>query len=597
LQRLESAIAAEIAAFGRAGPSAAEVEQARNATMLSIVRGLEKLGEINGFGDFTMDGAYGGVAEQLNQCNVLMSDPGCLREVMRRFGAVTPDALRKAAAALTPGSGVVIHAVPGQKVVDDVPAAEAVPASSHLTQADAFELPPLGPPSAVKPPAPQRVILDNGFQVWLVEQHQIPAISAHLVVRRGSGDSPANRAGLAAFTTKLLLRGSGDRTSREFALEAAQLGTRIEADISSDAAALGIRVLKQNLARALGLLSDAALNPSFSRSELDSLRAEELARIAQARSNVDTRASYLFTETLYGGAGPYRRSGLFNDDLFARAHNYGYDEVGTEESLRAITREEVIRFWKDGYTPDNAALVVAGDASLAELRELATKYFGTWQGKAAKVTHAMAGAPKEHCLVENAGNTSQTALRVGTVGAARNSPDLVPLRLLNFVFGEIFESRITANLRVQHNYTYMARSQFAFRREPGPFVVGTNVRTEVTAPALQELFNEMSRLREQPVSDAEMRFARTAFESSLVSLFESTGKMASTVGQMFAYELPLDYYQALPTRIGATTAADVQRVARQYLRQSKVIVVAVGDRARIEPGIANVVNAATRGEP
>lgn len=597
LQRLERAIAAELTAFRKAGPSAAEVEQARNTTTLGIVRGLEKLGEINGFGDFTMDAAYGGVAEQLNQCNALLREPGCLSEVMKRFGAVTPDSLRKAVATLTPSSGVVIYAVPGEKVVDDVPAAELVPASSHLAEADKFEMPPLGPPSAVKPPAPQKVVLDNGLSVWLVEQHQIPAISAHLVVRRGSGDSPANRAGLAAFTSKLLLRGTRDRTSREFALEAAQLGTRVEADISSDAAALGIRVLKQNLPRALGLLSDAALNPSFPQAEVDSLREDELSRLAQARSNVDTRASYLFTDALYGGASAYRRSGLFNDDLFARTHNYGYDEIGTEESLRAMTRDEIVRFWKEGYTPDNAALVVAGDASLAELRELATKYFGAWQGRAAKLTRAAAGSAKGHYLVENAGSASQTALRVGTVGAARNSQDLVPLRLLNFVFGEIFESRITANLRLKHNYTYMARSQFAFRREPGPFVIGTNVRTDVTVPALQELFNEMRRLRDGPISDAELRFARTAYESSLIGLFESTGKTASTVGQMFTHDLPLDYYQSLPARIGATTAADIQRVARQYLQPSKLVVVAVGDRARIEPGIANVVNAATRGEP
>jgi zinc protease len=597
LQRLETAIAAEMTAFREAGPSAAEVEQARNAAMLSMVRGLEKLGEINGFGDFTMDAVYGGVAEQLNQCNSLLKDPGCLREVMARFGAVTPESLRKAAARLTPSSAVIIHAVPGEKVVDDVPATETISASSHLAEADKFEMPPLGPPSSVKPPAPQRVVLDNGFSVWLVEQHQIPAISAHLVVRRGSGDSPADRAGLAAFTSKLLLRGTRDRTSREFALEAAQLGTKVEADISSDAAALGIRVLKQNLPRALGLLSDAALNPSFPQAEIESLRAEELSRLAQARSNVDTLASYLFTDTLYGGVGPYRRSGLFNDDLFARTHNYGYDELGTEQALRATTRDEIVRFWKDGYTPDNAALVVAGDASLTELRELATKYFGAWQGKATKLTRAAAGSPKEHYLVENAGNASQTALRVGTVGTTRNSQDLVSLRLLNFVFGEIFESRITANLRVKNNYTYMARSQFAFRRDPGPFVVGTNVRTDATVPALQELFNEASRLRDEPVSDAELHFARTAYESSLIGLFESTGKMASTVGQMFTYDLPLDYYQSLPTRIDAMTAADIQRVARQYLQPSKLVVVAVGDRARIEAGIAKVVTAATGGEP
>ncbi|HEY5760667.1 MAG TPA: insulinase family protein, partial [Steroidobacter sp.] len=597
LQKLEGAVAAELAAFRKAGPSAAEIEQARNTTALSIVRGLEKLGEINGFGDFTMDAAYGGVAEQLNQCNVLLNDPGCLREVMKRFGSVTPESLRKAAATLTPSSSVIIHAVPGEKVVDDVPSAEAVAASSHLDEADKFEMPPLGSPSTVKPPLPQKVVLANGLSVWLVEQHQIPAISAHLVVRRGSGDSPADRAGLAAFTTKLLLRGTGDRTSREFALDAAQLGTKVEADISSDAAAIGIRVLKQNLPRALGLLSEAAQKPSFAQAEVESMRVEELSGLVQARSNVDTLASYLFTDTLYGGAGPYRRSGLFNDDLFARTHNYGYDEIGTEQSIKAITRDEIVRFWKEGYTPDNAALIVAGDASLTELRELATKYFGAWQGKAAKVARSAGGAAKDHYLVENAGNASQTSLRVGTIGAARNSQDVAPLRLLNFVFGEIFESRITANLRLKNNFTYMARSQFAFRREPGPFVIGTNVRTDATAPALQELFNEMARLRNKPVSDDELRFARTAYESSLISLFESTGKTASAVGQMFTYELPLDYYQSLPTRIGATTSADIQRVARQYLQPSKIVVVAVGDRARIESGIATVMNDATRGEP
>jgi zinc protease len=597
LQKLERAVGAELAAFRKAVPSAAEVEQARNTTSLSIVRGLEKLGEINGFGDFTMDAAYGGVAEQLNQCNVLLNDPGCLRDVMKRFAAVTPDSLRKAAATLTPSSSVIIHAVPGEKVVDDVPSVEAVVASSHLAETDKFEMPALGPPSTVKPPAPQRVVLPNGLSVWLVEQHQIPAISAHLVVRRGSGDSPADRTGLAAFTTKLLLRGTRDRTSREFALEAAQLGTKVEADISSDAAALGIRVLKQNLPRALGLLSEAAQNPSFAPAELESLRVEELSRLVQARSNVDTLASYLFTDTLYGGAGPYRRSGLFNDDLFARTHNYGYDEIGTEQSIKAITRDEIVRFWKDGYTPDNAALIVAGDASLTDLRELATKYFGAWQGAATKVARSTGGTPRDRYLVENAGNASQTSLRVGTIGAARSSQDVVPLRLLNFVFGEIFESRITANLRLKNNYTYMARSQFAFRRESGPFVIGTNVRTDVTVPALQELFNEMARLRNEPVSEDELRFARTAYESSLISSFESTGKTASAVGQMFIYELPLDYYQSLPARIGTTTSADIQRVARQYLQPSNVVVVAVGDRARIESGIATVVAGATRGEP
>jgi zinc protease len=160
--------------------------------------------------------------------------------------------------------------------------------------------------------------------------------------------------------------------------------------------------------------------------------------------------------------------------------------------------------------------------------------------------------------------------------------------MLNFVFGEVYASRITTNLRAQHNYTYMARSQFAFRRQPGPFVIGTNVRTAVTAPALQELFNEIRRIRAERVSEADLQFARAAFNSSLIGRFETTGKMATSLGQLFTYELPVDYYASLPGRIQATTVSDIQRVAQRYLDPSKMVVVAVGDRSRIERGILDL---------
>ena len=210
-------------------------------------------------------------------------------------------------------------------------------------------------------------------------------------------------------------------------------------------------------------------------------------------------------------------------------------------------------------------------------------YLGGWRGKAGREAQPqIRSRPTGRVIVADGGAVSQTALRVGTIGASRSSPDLVPLRMLNFVLGEIYASRITTNLREKHGYTYMARSQFAFRREPGPFVIGTNVRTDVTAPALKELFSELQRLRTEPVTDDDLRFARSAFAGSLIGLFETTGKTATSTGQIFTYDLPLDYYQNLPQQIAAVTPFDILRVAQQYLDPQTIVVVAVGDRSKIE---------------
>lgn len=598
LQDLERAIGEEVAVLRTEGPTAAEVEQARNTVELQVVGGLEKLGDIMGFGDFTRESSYGGVAEQLSQCSHLTGDPGCFARTLDRYHDATPATLQSfAAATLTRDASVVVYAVPGEKVLDDVPAAAPAvePAVQPPPGEQRFVAPPAGPASAINLPVPRQLVLANGLTVLLAERHHLPIVTAHLVVRSGSGSSPPGRPGLAAFTLDMLPRGTGRRTAAQVAGAAAQLGATVATDISSDAAALGIRVLSTQLEPAIELLADLATHPTFPQQEVDRLRVDQRARLAQLHANADTLASYLFTRAIYGPAEPYRGSGLFNDDLFARAHRYGYDEFGTPESLQALTKGDLVDFWKRSYTPDNAALVVAGDITLAELRTIAERHLGAWSGKSSRTKPPRAATPPSFRIqIEDHGAASQTALRVGTVAAARSNPDLVALRTLNFIFGEIYASRITTNLRERHGYTYMARSQFAFRRVPGPFVIGTNVRTDVTAPALQELFNEMRRLRFEPVSSEDLRFARSAYTGSLIGLYETTGRIATGLGQLFTYDLPLGYYEALPRQIAAVTAGDVQRVAQRYLDPRQMVVVAVGDRSKIKPELRRLDLGAAR---
>jgi len=173
-------------------------------------------------------------------------------------------------------------------------------------------------------------------------------------------------------------------------------------------------------------------------------------------------------------------------------------------------------------------------------------------------------------------------LLVGALGVARSTPDYVPIEVMNNILGGLFSSRINVNLREEHGYTYGGFSFFIYQRAAGSFAAGGGIRTDVTGPAVQELFKEMERIRSSAATDEELKLARGAFSQSLAGRFESSEQTANTVGDLFIYDLPLDYYQHLPASIAKVTSGDVRRVAEKYIHPENAIVVGAGDRAKIE---------------
>ncbi|MGH9555234.1 MAG: M16 family metallopeptidase, partial [Terriglobales bacterium] len=200
--------------------------------------------------------------------------------------------------------------------------------------------------------------------------------------------------------------------------------------------------------------------------------------------------------------------------------------------------------------------------------------------KPASTLQAPAPIERRIAIVDKPG-APQTALRIGHAGVARSSPDYLPVEVMNTNLGGLFSSRINMNLREKNGYTYGAFSTFQYRRGPGPFYVGTSVRTDVTAPAVREIFNELEAMRSKEISNEELVIARDSIARSLPGNFETTPFTAATVRNLFLYNLPLNYYNTLPAAIDGVTAADVLRAAKQYLAPEKMAVVAVGDRSKI----------------
>jgi zinc protease len=563
---LEKAMDEEIGKLREKGPTAAELQGAKNSIESQIVRGLELLG------------GFGGKADRLNLYNQYLGDPGYLDKDLARYRDATTASVQKIARQLTRDSRLVVYGVPGEKVIDDVARTDEKQekqqsANVEIAKADPREdwrarPPRAGASSKLALPTPTKFQLANGLTVLLSEQHDLPVIAANLVVLSGSEANPPEKPGLAAFTADMLDEGTSKRSALQIADDAEQLGATLNTSSTADASTVAIRTLKRNASSTFELMSDVALHPAFDPKELERVRKQRLTSILQQRDDPNQISRIAFYRTVYG-----------------EKHPYGFLELGTANSTMQISHDDVAKFWKGGYVPQNAALVVAGDTTVSDIRALAEKYFGSWTGTANRRTVAppeVAGG-RRIVIVDKPGSP-QTRLRIGEVGVSRANPDYVPLEVMNTMLGGLFSSRINMNLREAHGYTYGAASAFLYRRGPGPFFAGIGgVRTDATAASVKEIFNELERMRATQLTPEELAMSKDSVARSLPGLFESTPSTAASVGDLFVYDLPLSYYSELPTKVDTVSASDIQRVAEKYIHPTSMVIVAVGDRAKIEP--------------
>jgi zinc protease len=254
-----------------------------------------------------------------------------------------------------------------------------------------------------------------------------------------------------------------------------------------------------------------------------------------------------------------------------------------------MTRADLQKFWSQNVVPNNAALVVAGQITAAELRPLAEKAFGDWaRGTPASPSLGNPATTSARVVFVDKPGAPQTQVRVASIGVPRSTPDYEALRVMNETLGGLFSSRINLNLREDHGYTYGASSQFVFRRAAGPFLVASGVRTDVTGPAVSEIFKEIRRIRETPMSVDELAMAKDSLVRSLPSDFQTSEDVTTSTANIYVFDLGLDYFTTYPSRLSAVTSEQARAAAEKYLLPDRMIIVAVGDRAKIGSELAKL---------
>jgi zinc protease len=443
-----------------------------------------------------------------------------------------------------------------------------------------------GPPAAGSavawiPPKIETWSLANGVRVFFVERHDLPIVSVRVLSTAGAGDVPA-KPGIVSFMGAMLEQGAGKRSALALSDDYEALGAEHGTWADWDQCGAHAKVLASRLAPALDMLADVVLHPTFPEAEIERLRKRWLASIEQEKSNPSR-----IEQNAIGVA------------LFGHAHPYGHSQHEVASAIEKLTRADVESAWRRVFAPRSTAIVVAGDVSADGLRTMLQARFGAWAGGAAArapVPHAPAPAPKgarSVSIVDLAG-AAQSQVYVVAEGPSIGTPDRVPITVMNLILGGMFSSRINIDLREAHAYTYGAFSRFSMRHGAGPFTAGGAMFADHTGDAVRELLTQVDRIRAEPVTTDELADAKEHAKLALPARFESVEEVTHALQEIATYGLPLDEYATLSVRIDAVTAADVQRVAKQWLHPEAMRVVVTGDRAKIEKDLTAYGSIETR---
>jgi zinc protease len=419
-------------------------------------------------------------------------------------------------------------------------------------------------------PKPTEMDLQNGVHLIVLEDHRTPQVTFQMIIDGAGGYyDPAAMPGFASFTASLMREGTATKTSEQISEQLDRLASAVgvSAGISSPFASVTGNGLTTNLDTVLALMGDVLMNPSFPQAEIDRYKTRTRAGLLQNRA----QPSFLASERL--------NKAVFGDHPLARVS-------ATPASLDAVTRDALVEFHKAHYVPDRAVLAVSGDITPDQARQKAEAAFGAWKKSGAAIpaqTAAPALAGPTISLVDRP-KSVQTSLRIGTQSIERTDPDYEALTVANRILGGPF-GRLFEHLREQKGYTYGANSGFSATRIRGSWSASTDVRSEVTDPALTDLIDEIRRMRDVPVTDKELADAKRAIVGSFALLLESPGAILNNYIDRYFYKLPADYWDRYASRIEAVTAADIQRVAQKYWAPDRLQIVAVGDVARVEPAL------------
>jgi zinc protease len=420
---------------------------------------------------------------------------------------------------------------------------------------------------AVRIPPYERVVLDNGATLLLLEQHEVPMIGFTALLNGGALADAPGREGTAALLAALLEKGAGRRDAYQFADAVANVGGTLSTDISREAIAVSGEFLARDADLMVELLADLLRRPRLDAEQFADLRERQIDFLRNAK---DSARGAL--------------TGVYGAALLFGPHPYGRPTEGSEASLGALSHDDVVEYYRQQFGADRLVLAVAGDFDTAKMRSRLERALGDWSK--ARAPAPSVGAPADpgsgRVLLVDAPSSDQTYFWLGSVGVDKRYPRRAALDLVNTLFGGRFTSMLNTELRVKSGLTYSARSQLARDRQSGSIAIVADTRTDATREALDLALATLDRLHSPGIDAAMLDSARAYITGQYPLGLETASQWADVLAQLEFYGLGREYIDGYAA---ALRAVDVEQAARVidevYPRRNELAIVLIGDAAAL----------------
>jgi zinc protease len=420
------------------------------------------------------------------------------------------------------------------------------------------------PATPIKLPTPYEAKLPNGLGLVVVEDDRLPLVSYRLSFRTGDAHDPKGLPGLTDMMAALLNEGTESRSSLDIANEVELLGATLHAGAGSDYTTVAASALSVFGDRILELMADVTLRPSFPENEVELAKQNTKESLKQQRAQPSFLANEMVARVMFG--------------------EHPYSVIApTPESLEATTRQHLVDFHRAVFVPNNAVFMVVGDVQATEIHEQIEKLFGAWQPgtpPADRFSPPPERVARVTYLIDRPGS-AQSNIVIANNGMNRTDPDYFPLLLMHTVLGGTASARLFMNLREEKGYTYGAYSNLDARRAAGTFRATAEVRSAVTGDSLKEFFYELERIGTEPVSEKEIKDAKSYLTGVFPLRLETQEGLIDQLVQIKMMGLSEDHLETYRDRVQAVTREQIQHVAQKYVRPEAAAIVIVGDAAEV----------------
>ncbi|MBI5782635.1 MAG: insulinase family protein [Gammaproteobacteria bacterium] len=410
-------------------------------------------------------------------------------------------------------------------------------------------------------PKIQHWTLSNGARVYFVESRELPMLQVRVVFDAGSSRDPAEKAGVANLTAAMLDEGAGGLGADEIASRFEGVGAEFGAGADRDMASVNLRSLSDSalLDPALELFARVLATPAFPAENLERQRGQVLVSLQKDAQSPGAIAEKAFYRELYG------------------PHPYASDPLGNEKSLKAITREDLLAFHRRHYVGANAWVVIVGDASKRQARNIAERIIGKLPAG-----NAMPPLPPVRTLYSGwrkqiAFPATQTHISMGHPGVRRGDPDYFPLYVGNYILGGGgLVSRLSVEVREKHGLSYSVYSYFLPLRMPGPLSIGLQTKNTQRDEALKLVRQVLKDFVAKGPTGEELEAAKKHITGSFPLRLDSNGKIAENLAMIGFYGLPLTYLDDFIPRVEAVSVDQVRKAFRRRVHPDHMVTVIVG---------------------